>query len=326
MWKYNINALRKKCPMSCLKISKPGNCIGHGESAHQIIKKEFEDHAKKMIQNCNHKNLVRYLDVSCHLCQDELTIFLVQEYVKGKSIELLCGQNMFPNISFVARSILDCIDCLNGMDVNHGYLKEKSIFLDETAVCRIADFDLIPYLMYLGGNHNMHEESDIHALGLLVESQNEFIKRYTKNFIDQCQSGKVLTHEQLLNHSFVSNSWIKSSKSVKKNIMVENFIIEKKLGSGAFGVVLQAKNKLNKKVYALKFIKCNSYKKEQEQIDREAVIHSKLKHKNIVCSVTSWKQSINLSELLNDINDDGFMEDDLSGDESSSIDSEFSLK
>lgn len=316
--------MHKKCPMSCLKIARPDRCTGHGNATPEMIKNEFENKAKFLIENAKHDNLVKYLNVKCELWNGVLTVFLVQEYVVGKSIKYLCEQNTSPNINFVAEGILQAITFLHKMDreVKHGYLNQSSIFLDESAMCRVADYDLIPYLMYLSGRHSMHKTSDLYALGTLVQSLNDIIMQTTKNFIDQCHSGKVLTHSQLLQHSFVSNAWMKNPKSTCKNTLLEHFDIEKKLGAGAFGIVLQAKKRKDKKSYALKFIVPTKYKKELEQIAREVEIHSKLCHRNIARYITSWKQCINLTELKNYAEDDGFIDDD----ESMSPDNEASFR
>lgn len=307
-WTFDVRQLRNKCPLSCVKIAQPHKCAGHGEDTAAVIIKEFEERAKHLIQNAKHKNLVKYVGIHVQMRNREFIVHLLQDFIAGRSINNLLEEQNFPNTASVTTEILQAIQFLHNMnaEVTHGYLNNNSIFLDKSAVCRIADFELIPYLMYLCGNHRMHESNDFDALGSLVHSQNEVMMKSVDSFIAKCRSGKVLTHSDLLQHSFLSNNWLKNPKMTCERSsyvsdgakILEHFDIEDSLGVGRFGIVLQAKNHTDKKSYAMKFIRIPAaHKKEVEQIEREVEILSKLRHRNVVRYVTSWKQSADLKEL-----------------------------
>lgn len=291
-----------------MKIAQPHKCSGHGDDTASVIMKELEERAKYLIRNAKHKNLVKYVDIDVQMRDGEFVVYLLQDFIAGKSISNMLKDENYLNTAAVTKDTLQAISFLHNMnaEVTHGYLNADSIFLDKSAVCRIADFELIPYFMYLCDNHEMHKMNDFDALGLLVDSQNEIMMKSVKSFIAECRSGKVLDHSDLMHHSFLSNAWVKNPKlTCKKSSYVsdgekilEHFDIEHLLGVGRFGVVLQAKNHTDKKSYAMKFIKIpTAYQKEVEQIEREVEILSKLQHRNIVRYVTSWKQSIDVTEL-----------------------------
>ena len=310
VWKFDVDEICKKCPMSCKKVARPEECGVHShddeDTAHLILE-EFKQRAYSLIAKANHRNLVRYLDVSCDIRYDEFTVCLLQECVDGDSIKSLCEQNKLSNVASIAKEVTEALKYLHNMnpDVTHDYLNAESIFLDKTGTIRVADYDLIPYLMYLDGNHNIHEVDDFKAVGLLVQSLQETILKSTNDFIDQCFSGRVHDHSQLLEHPFLSNDWARNQRTIYGNGLLEHFKIEKWLGGGSYGIVLQAKNNTDKRSYAIKFIKVpTDNKKELEQMEREAQIIARINHRNVVRYITSWKQEVDWTMMKTYINDD----------------------
>lgn len=296
--------------MSCKKVARPEECDVHlhDDNTVYLILQEFQERADYLIAKANHHNLVRYLSVRCDIRVDEFTVCLVQEYIEGENVKSLCEQNKLPNVSSIAKEITEALKYLHKMNVTHDYLKTESMFLDKFGVIRVADYDLVPYLMYLNGNHNIHEINDIEAMGLIVESLQDTIMRLTNDFVDQCRSGRVLTHSQLLQHPFLSNDWAKNRGTIYGNGLLEHFEIENWLGGGNYGVVLRAKHNTDKRSYAMKFIEVPNDQKELEQMEREAQIISRINHRNIVRYITSWKQPINITELEKYIEDEDFIE------------------
>lgn len=254
---------------------------------------------------------MRYIDAIHYsdFPSDRRTLYLVQEYIDGESIRSLRNRGKMPNIASIAKEILLAISYLRDMHIpiTHGYLNEKSIFLDKSGKCRVADFDLIPYLMYLKGTHEIHQRSDLDTLGLMLQTQSQQVVQTMNNFINQCCSGRVFSYSKLMKHPFLSNEWCQTSAILheQKQSLLEHFDIEKQLGSGGFGDVLQAKHRTDKRSYAIKFIEMpNKSKKELEQMEREVEIISGITHKHVVRYITSWKQKINRSELRKYIDDD----------------------
>lgn len=310
-WVLNIKEIEAKCPILCKNVARPDKCTEHRNGRPDILGC-FADRANYLIEKFKHTNLIRYLDITLdQIDEDKYVIYVAQEHIIGACIGKLCeNENSVVDISEVARAVLPSIKLLHESDISHGYLFEKSIFFDESATCRLADFDLIPYLMYLKGtNNDIHKMSDFDALGSIVDRLDHYKNATSRDFIAKCRSGKVLSYEVLSNHPFISkkrfaNNNRKSSDS--KNDSIEHFDIIKKLGAGSFGTVYQAKHLTDHQSYAIKLIKCSKNKKEYEQMEREAEIISGIQHKHVIKYHGSWKQMIDMSELekFNDDSDD----------------------
>lgn len=315
IWEFDVMDLAYKCPISCNKVARPTICQNHHVldrifSLDHLFKilNEFIERAQFIIKAAKHRNLVRYTGFDVQLSTHKLSVYLVQECINGISIKNLCSKGKNPSIPIVAKETLSAIAYLNEMDpvVTHNYLNDGSIFLDRFGVCRIADYDLVPYLMYLKGTHKMHGINDLQALGYLIESLKKHIMKSTDDFIEQCCSGRVFSHAKLSEHSFLSNDGFKNYRPEHCNNSLKTFDIEKKLGSGSFGHVLQAEQ--GGKSYAIKLIKIPSKEnKEFEQMEREVEIISGMQHKNVVEYVDSWKETVNLDALKNHIDVDEFL-------------------
>lgn len=334
-WQFTAAEIFGKCPISCPMIGKPGKCVEHAEkNMFPSIVKEFRGRVGYLIRNANNKNLVCYTAIKCDSNNSTLNIYLLQEYVEGVSLYELCKQNKLPNVGAFANDAMQAIKHLHSLNhITHGYLRPESIFLDASGKFRIADFDVIPYLTYLKGNHKMHETSDLEAFGTIIKSLNDLIFTSTNDFVEQCCSGRVSNYSKLFDHPLIrsvsktedtigqTNDETPETPETEK-IIFENFEFEENLGYGRFGDVLKVKNHSDEKSYAIKVIKIPSgsnSKKEIEQLDREAEIISSIDHKYVVRCITYWKQKMDMHILNEYTNGDGSSRSTTSSTSSSSL-------
>lgn len=286
--------------MSCEYIAKPGTCQGHEIEPWNLILLELVEKAKYLIRNVKHKNLVPYLGLNVYYNDGVIRIQVAQECVEGESIRKLCENGESVNVAAITEEVVESIIYVQNKptEVSHGYLNDKSVFLDKSGTCRVSDYDLVPYLMYLKGIDVLHKESDVSALGNLVAQLRDVILKSTNDFIDECRSGRVIQSSDLLKHHFLSNNWYCHKKERKNSHSIENFQIENEIGHGSFGVVLKAKQEVDKKFYAIKIIEMPEKKNEYEKVAREAELISRISHRNVVRYITSWKQAgVNLAEF-----------------------------
>lgn len=302
--------------MSCEYIAKPSKCEGHRNTIKAILK-EFHTRANFLIKRIEHKNLVRY--VACRGALDDhfLRIYLAQEFVEGESIRSICENGQLLNISAVGKEVLESIIYLQNKSngITHGYMSDKTVFLDNSGVCRVTHYNLIPYLMYLNGVYDIHKESDMNALGKLIDQLSGILLKSSHDFVTKCCSGRIVNNSGLLKHPFISNVY-HNEKSTKSGLSIENFDIEKELGRGSFGIVLKAKQHVDKNIYAIKIIVMPENKNVYEKFSREAELMAGINHKNIVRYITSWKQKVNLPEFRKQY--DICSDDESMGSESSS--------
>lgn len=301
-WDFRMDECDLKCPITCEYIAKPGQCPGHDcEDRFSTIALDLVNRAKYLIRNVKHKNLVQYLGLNVYLIFDEFVrIQIAQEFIEGESIRNLCQNGQFMNVAAITKEVLESIIYVQKKptEVVLGYLNDKSIFLDKSGVCRVSDYDLIPYLMYLKGNNILHEESDVSALGTLIAQLRDISLKSTNDFIDECHSGRVLQSSDLLKHNFLSNNWYCHKKERKNSHSIENFLIESEIGRGSFGAVLKAKHEVDKKLYAIKVVEMPAKKSEYEKFAREAELISRINHRNVVRYITSWTQeNVNIAEF-----------------------------
>lgn len=302
-WDIHYDRLKLKCPMSCEHIAKPEKCQGHGcqsVGVNPIILREIFEKTKYLIRNVRHKNLVQYLALNVYLYESTVLIEVAQEFIEGESIRSICENGQSVNVAAIGKEVLDTMIYMQNKptEVTHGYLNDKSIFLDKSGAYRISDYDLVPYLMYLKGIDILHKQSDVDALGTMIARLRDMMMKSTDDFIDECHSGRVIQYTDLLKHPFLSNNWYCNKKPRKNSHSIENFQIESQIGSGSFGIVLKAKQEVDKKFYAIKVIQMPENRNQYEKFAREAELISRINHKNVVRYITSWKQeSVNLAEF-----------------------------
>lgn len=309
IWQFEETQIEKKCPISCEYTGKPIECEGHKSTLvplYYVVLKDLIERARYLINNVKHRNLVQYLALNIYAYVEDddhpirYKIKVAQEFIEGESIQSICEKGQSVNVSAIGKEIMESITYFQNKstEITHGYLNEKSIFLDKNGVCRVADYDLIPYLMYLNGMYSMHIGSDLKALGNVIARLRDITFKSTNDFIDQCHSGRVIFYSDLLKHPFLSNIRCCNKKPQNNGQSITNFIIEEELGRGSFGVVLKAKQQADEKSYAIKLVKMPRSKNEYEKVEREAELISRIKHKNVVRYITSWKQEkVNLAEF-----------------------------
>lgn len=314
-WEFEIDQLGSKCPISCPYIAKPEECQGHGNATETFnaILMELTDRGKYLINNVHHKHLVRYVNVDLLMTIEKLhdyvytgtpkfIVEIAQEFIEGESIRSICENGHLGDDRKIGKEVLESITYLENKPtvITHGYLNDKSIFMDQSGVCRVADFDLIPYLMYLKGVHKLHQECDLKALGNLMEQLKDITTKQSNDFVEQCRSGRVIHNSDLLKHQYLSDNRPCRKREPKSDISIENFKIEEKLGGGSFGVVLRAKQETDERSYAIKLVAMPENRNEYEKAAREAELISRINHKYVVRYITSWKQqNVNLTEFRN---------------------------
>lgn len=293
-WKFHLESIRRKCPISCTEIFIEPKCRDHTDD----IVETFKTRAKFIIENVKHTNLVRYVDVNCEISDENLVVNLVQEYIEGVSVKSMSEQGILPSLAPIAEWLLKAVSYLHSINpkINHGYINNGSIFLGKSAVYRVADYHLIPYLMYLKGTHTfVHAMADAHALGNLVDTNHKIVNRCARDFIKKCQSEPLC---DLLKHTFLSNVHTGDANTIYDGPLLNHFEINGKLGKGSYGSVLKAKNLTNQESYAFKLIELPSGSKgKYEKVKREVELISKLKHENVVEYINSWEQNVNAAEL-----------------------------
>lgn len=296
-WVFDVKRIKQKCPMSCEKVAKPLECQKHSNSIKGIFE-EFVTRANYLIKRVKHKNLVHYVGVACSQDEHYVRIDLAQEFIEGECVRSICNEDRLLNISVIAKEVLESITYLHNKSegITHGYLKDGSIFLDSNGTCRVADYNLIPYLRYLNGMSDIHTESDLAALGNLIDRLTGTMVKSSSNFVTKCCSGRIVDNSNLLKHPFISNVY-QRKRPISTGLSIQNFEIEKKLGQGSFGTVFRAKQNVDKKIYAIKTIFMPEDKRLCKKFSREAELMAKINHKNIVRYITSWKQEVNVSEF-----------------------------
>lgn len=303
-WEFDLDKLLFKCPISCQNIATQ-NCDDHGHGCSNIetIINEFRERTDFVIRHIVHTNLVHYININTEGVRNEkLIVYLAQEWIDGMSIKNWRDKHgKRHNIVDIARDVLKAIECLNNISerVTHNFLNTSSIFIDQSGNCRVSDFHLVPYLMYLkSDNFLLNQCSDFEALASVIKSENERNYQLANDFIDRCRSKDLLFVDNLLKHSFISNALCGSDiKTNQDDRLLEHFEIQNYLGGGSYGQVFKARNQIDKKMYAIKLIQIPAKKSQRDRMDREVEVLSKLTYKYIAKYITSWKQSINLTEL-----------------------------
>ncbi|XP_031628259.1 eIF-2-alpha kinase GCN2-like [Contarinia nasturtii] len=299
-WKFDLESIKRKCPISCAQISIESECSNHGDN----VVEAFQARAKFIIENVKHSNLVRYLDVNCEILDGYLTVNLVQEYIEGVSVKCMSDQGILPSLSPIAEWLLKAISYLHSMNpsITHGYINDGSIFLGKSARYHVGDYHLIPYLMYLKGTlSSVQTVTDIRALGSLVATKHEIVDSFARDFIKMCQCEQS---KDLLKHAYLSNVHTGDANTIYDGPFLNHFQIIEKLGEGAYGSVLkvnavQAQGKCGQE-YALKLITLPTGSKgKYDKVKREVELISQLNHENVVKYITSWEQTVDALELKN---------------------------
>lgn len=325
-WSINVNEIITKCPISCDQIY---NCCDHEHGDLITLVKAFKERANYLIQNVDHRNLVHYIDVSCTETNEVLTIHLVQDYIKNaKSVRCLAGDKVLPDLAPIAEWMLKVLSYLEKMkpQINHGFINDGSIFIDSSGAYRVADYHLIPYLMYLKGTRIVFQTNDLKALGSFMNRRNEIVQSCSKDFIGKCCSDESeWSCQELLAHQFLSNVHIGEATTTYNGPLLNQFEFngpQDVLGCGRDGIVIKVRHPTNDEYFALKIIKIPiASKGRYTKAQREIKLIPKVSHKRVVEYYDSWEQTIDVNELGITFDDDEDKEEGEEEEESSSSDS-----
>lgn len=268
-----------------------------------------------------HKNLVSYEAVSCLRRKEAVIVYLLQDFVLGMSVNSISNSLgwSYAGVSIIAKGVLDALTYLHNRGISHSNLDDCSVFMDNSGICRLTDFSLMPYMSYLMEATRM-KQGDLPALGYLIESLLQLPSSDMYDFIEQCKSERTLTASDLLEHPFLlpnranimnnSNPICVAEKKVSEISMPKQvvssgisrlqteFEVLQWLGQGAYGDVLKVKNILDNRQYAIKRIPLTSRSTHIfKKMTREVELLSRLNHENVVRYFNSWIESTNESDL-----------------------------
>lgn len=310
-WNIKYGQLESKCTINCKM--EPSKCNGH--SIEEII--NCIDREVAYLSQIRHKNLVTYEAISCLRRKDGLVIYLVQDFVLGTSVNSISTSLgwSYTGVSIIAKGILDALIYLHNKGISHSNIDDCSVFMDNSGLCRVSDFALIPYLSNLMGMPR-DKQGDLPALGIMIESL-ILPNSDMFDFIELCKSERTLTASELLEHPFLS-----PNRSIDTNNSQPFYVPEKKqndtsvvsttgrsrlqtefevlqwLGQGAYGDVLKVKNILDNRQYAIKRIPLTSRSKQIfKKMTREVELLSRLNHENVVRYFNSWIENASESDL-----------------------------
>lgn len=328
-WNIKYAQFESKCTINCK--NERSRCNGH--TLDEIIT-SIERDVMYFSQQIQHKNLVNYEAVSCLRRKEGVVIWLVQDFVLGTSVNSISNSMgwSYSGVSIIAKGILDSLIYLHNKGISHSNIDDCSIFMDNSGMCRVSDFALIPYLSYLLGTPKS-KQGDLPALGSLIESL-ILPNSDMMDFIELCKSERTLTASELLEHPFLS-----ANPSNEPNTLQPFYVQEKKkndtsmvsssgrsrlhtefevlqwLGEGAYGDVLKVKNILDNRQYAIKRIPLTTKSKQIfKKMTREVELLSRLNHENVVRYFNSWIENASESDLkyaLPELEEDDFSDSKL---------------
>lgn len=312
-WTLKYSQLETKCTMNCQYDSD--KCSGH--SVEEIIQ-SVEKQVNQLAQ-LRHKNLIAYECVLCMRKKEGVLVYLAQDFVLGTSVNSISHSLgwSYAGCSIIAKGILDALIFLHNKGVSHSNLDDCSVFMDNSGICRVTDFTLIPYLCYLNGG-GRNTQGDLPALGSLVESLLQLPNSDMYDFIERCNSERTLSASDLLEHPFLlpvdhtrpvdTKAIVVPTKTVddlpmhasmvgRSRLQLE-FEVQQWLGQGAYGDVLKVKNILDNRQYAIKRIPLTSRSRQiYKKMTREVELLSRLNHENVVRYFNSWIESASEADL-----------------------------
>lgn len=311
-WNIKYAQFESKCTINCK--NEPSRCNGH--TLDEIIT-SIEREVMYFSQQIQHKNLINYEAVSCLRRKEGVVIWLVQDFVLGTSVNSVSNSMgwSYSGVSIIAKGVLDSLIYLHNKGISHSNIDDCSVFMDNSGMCRVSDYSLIPYLSYLQGIAK-NKQGDLPALGSMIESL-ILPNSDTMDFIELCKSERTLTASELLEHPFLSanpsnepttlqpfyvqekkkNDTSMVSSSGRSRLHTE-FEVLQWLGQGAYGDVLKVKNILDNRQYAIKRIPLTSKSKQIfKKMTREVELLSRLNHENVVRYFNSWIENASESDL-----------------------------
>lgn len=278
-----------------------------------------------MLNRIEHENLIRYDTVTWLEETNYLSFYLVREFVRGSSLRSITESTGWTQsgIRKTISVLFEVVAHLHKNMIPHGNIHNSSVFIDESGVCKVADYFLVPYLNYLtdelrvNDNFFLMKHDDLIALGNLIESFAISSEQIT-DLIKKCKLKKDLA--TLMDHPFLLDMSITRFEA--------DFQVIKHLGAGGFGDVLRVKNYHDEKEYAVKRVRLPEKGSTAHDNAKFEVKHlSILEHVNIIRYFTSWSEYLDESVFKmykSSANDYGDDDDDY--DESMNVDSEIGIE
>lgn len=278
-WKISYNNLSSKCSILC----KSG-CVNHNP---QNIIAGIEEQLN-FLKQIDHKNLIRYETVTWLEDENFLSFYLIREFIRGSSLRNITESAGWTQsgIRKTISTLFEVVAQLHKNMIPHGNINNSSVFIDESGVCKVADYYLVPYLNYLTNVLHVYDnflpkkEDDLISLGDLIESFSISSEQIT-DLIKKCKSKKDLA--TLMDHPFLLDMSMTRFEA--------DFQVLKHLGAGGFGDVLRVKNYHDEKEYAVKRIRLPKKGSTAHDNAKFEVKHlSILEHVNIIRYFTSWSE------------------------------------
>lgn len=238
-----------------------------------------------------HVNIIGYEGVLCILKDDELKVFLAQEFIHDLNVlKIAGGHEQSPkSVSMMAIGVLDALIFLSDNGYVHENISASTVFMDNSGIVKVTDFCIVPYLQRILRIEKQID--DLPSLGALIESLVSINHPEIRDLIDHCNAKDTKASDLL---DFLSKSSFNDmSMQIEKSRFETEFVIDKldKLGKGSYGTVWKARNKLDNNLYAVKIVKLPSYQKKLcEKMIREVTLLSKLDHKYVVRYYGSWME------------------------------------
>lgn len=191
------------------------------------------------------------------------------------------------------------------LEITHGFMNDGSIFIDKFGKFRIADYNLIIYLILLKGTINNGQIDDLKVLGSFINVKKKILHHFARDFIKKCRSEKPSCCE-LLAHAFFSNVHVGVATTTYNGPLLNQFVFIQVHERGRCGEMVKVKQPVIQELYALKIIKIPVESKgKYTQVRREVDIFSKMAHKNVVKYSNSGEQTVDANELRIHFSDDG---------------------
>ncbi|XP_019769809.2 eIF-2-alpha kinase GCN2 [Dendroctonus ponderosae] len=236
----------------------------------------------------------------------------------------------------LAQDVLSALDYLHRINVPHKGLKYTCVTISERGEVKLSNYGIHKRLSDLvtATQKNYSKKRDIYDFGRMILSllgQKDVPEANVEiptslpsdlfEFLYNClnkDDKERFTAKQLLDHSFlhtpnifdeyldlpdtpppeISDQPVPVSSNNSLPWIQREFLILNTIGSGAFGKVLKAWNKLDRRFYAIKKIKLDRSSKalNKKKILREVTLLSKLNHENIVRYFYSWTDTTTIKD------------------------------
>lgn len=255
-------------------------------------------------------NVVPVKSVAYRLDMNNLHVYLASEFVNGISFRVLTRRGSWTTqqVAQFCYEVIEAMIYLERECIRHGNINDSSIFLDNNGAWRIADFSIVPRLIWCAApsgprfaapSTNPYDvKPDLCAFAKLIDSTG-ITSSLVQNFVEKCKMANSFFDLKRLNLELIRDRYK----------LYGNFRVVCPLGMGTFGEVYKVKDLGIEKEFALKRIKCENEANGME----EAKVLAHLDHKNIVRYYGSWTETMNLLEYISFFNTTPMEVDDDNG-------------